>query len=89
MVNNTPAAITTITIGNFGASFLATTITAREQIPSTTETGLICDAASIMETISSGSSPVPELPPSILGIYINMIVTAIPLIKPPITGVDM
>ena len=42
-----------------------------------------------IKLMSSAISPLPLVPPSIFGICINMIVVDIPLIKPPITGVDM
>ena len=35
------------------------------------------------------ASPVPALPPNSFAVCIRIIVTPIPLINPPITGVDM
>ena len=57
--------------------------------PSITDNQLISLPVCAICLISSGSSPDPAFPPNIFGICIKMIVSAIPLINPPITGVDI
>ena len=81
--------MTTTAIGNFGANFLTTTIATKEDTPRITETMLIFSHALMIWRISSTNSPEPELLPKIFGICMRMIVTAIPLMKPPMTGVEI
>ena len=79
----------TTAIGNFGITFLEIISIASAPTPNPTDTQLICSAVSYKCFNSSGSSPEPDLPPIIFGICIKIIVSAIPLIKPPITGVEI
>ena len=79
----------TTAIGNFGITFLEIINIASAPIPNPTDTQFICNAVSYKCFNSSGSSPEPDLPPIIFGICIKIIVSAIPLINPPITGVEI
>ena len=88
-VSTAPAAIRTTTIGNFGATFFTVSKIASEMSPSISEGKLIRPAVSWICSKSSGSSPVPAVPPSNLGTCIRMIVIQIPLMNPPITGAEM
>ena len=84
-----PNAIITTAIGNLGITFLEIIRIANAPTPNATDTQLICCAVSYKCFNNSGSSPEPDLPPMILGICIKIIVNAIPLINPPITGVEI
>ena len=89
IVAATPAAMITIAAGNLGITFPATRSSSNAPTPSTTDSQLISLHVSAICLSSSGSSPDPAFPPRIFGICIRIIVSAIPLINPPITGVEM
>ena len=72
-----------------GIIFPATRSNISAPAPSITDNQLISLPVCAICLISSGSSPDPAFPPNIFGICIKMIVSAIPLINPPITGVDI
>ena len=89
IVERTPAIIITIAIGNFGISFLDTIKITSAPIPIPKDNQFIFVIAWKMCSASSMNSPVPAGLPISFGICIIIIVTAIPLINPPITGVEI
>ena len=84
-----PSTISTTDIGNFGIYFLQTRIITTVPNPRTADNTLKYFNWSVICRMSSISSPVPAAPPNSLGTCISIIVIPIPLMKPPMTGVDM
>ena len=84
-----PANISTTAIGNFGINFFETNNITRAITPIITDGIFACFKVSYICSASSKNSPVPELPPIIFGICINIIVVHIPVINPPITGAEI
>lgn len=85
----TPAAIMATAMGNFGTSLWDRRRITRAPAPSITDRMLTCSKASQICKRSSRSSPEPEPLPRIFGICIRIMVKEIPVINPPITGVEM
>ena len=85
-VASAPSPITTMAMGNLGLSRLAASRITSAAAPSPRDRGWTCTPARCRT--SSGSSPVPAVPPMSLGSCIRMMVQQIPLINPPITEVD-
>ena len=70
-------------------NFFATRIITTVPTPSTAESRLNEPNSPAICITSCIASPVPALPPKSFAACIRIIVTPIPLINPPITGVDI
>ena len=76
-------------IGNFGTNFFARISRISAPTPMARDSTLICPSACPICFDSSRSSPLPAGLPISLGTCMRMMVTAMPLMNPPMTGVEM
>ena len=84
-----PSAIIAMAIGNFGNSRLPASRIPSAASPSASDSQWISPQAAMRCRVSSGSSPVPAVPPRSFGVCMRMMVQQMPLMNPPMTGVEM